>query len=399
MGWWDLAESAIGPAISAGIGAFTSSEAADEYADSIVRAQNISTEATNAARSEILSTFNPAYGDIVTGVQGAIEELTTGASNTADIISGFTSGAIGAARTGAAAAEGRIQRYGQQGISALDEGYGQGRGDIQQGGQRALGEIRQGVDTGVGELSQFADTGEQALQREAALSGALGPEAQAKAYSEYSESPGQKFLRERQEQALLRNQAAIGGLGGGNVRTALQEQAMGIASTDDQRYIDNMRSLATRGQEAAGGQAQLQYGGGVAAAGVETGVSTALAQLAAQHSQNTQNAYATMGAQTGQIQANLGTRVSDILSNSGANAAGVEQATSTNIANLLANAGGSLSDLRTNQGNNLANIALGAGTNQASLARNLGQANAAGILGIGNSVQQGINQIATQYGR
>ena len=62
------------------------------------------------------------------------------------------------------------------------------------------------------------------MDLEAAFSGALGPEAQAAAFANFRESAGQKYFRERQEQALLRNAAAIGGIGGGRVRTALQER-------------------------------------------------------------------------------------------------------------------------------------------------------------------------------
>jgi hypothetical protein len=36
-------------------------------------------------------------------------------------------------------------------------------------------------------------------------------------------------LTKRQQRALTRNQAAMGGLGGGNIQTALQEQAVTVA--------------------------------------------------------------------------------------------------------------------------------------------------------------------------
>jgi hypothetical protein len=76
-------------------------------------------------------------------------------------------------------------------------------------------------------------------------------------------TPGQQFLRERQQQALLRQQAALGGLGGGQVRTALQQQAMGFAQQDLQNQLARLAGLAGAGQQAAAGIGQF----GQAAAG------------------------------------------------------------------------------------------------------------------------------------
>ena len=42
----------------------------------------------------------------------------------------------------------------------------------------------------------------------------LGPEAQAQAFAQYNESPGQAWAREQMEKSTLRTQNAIGGGGG-----------------------------------------------------------------------------------------------------------------------------------------------------------------------------------------
>jgi hypothetical protein len=84
----------------------------------------------------------------------------------------------------------------------------------------------------IGRLTPYTEAGRGALTEQQALLGLSGQGAQQEAYARFTESPGQAFLRERQERALLRNAAAIGGLGGGNVRTALQEQAFGRAQYD-----------------------------------------------------------------------------------------------------------------------------------------------------------------------
>jgi len=76
-------------------------------------------------------------------------------------------------------------------------------------------------------------------------------EQQAQAFSQLQESPGQQFLRKRQEKAILRNASATGGLGGGNVLNALQENAFNLAQTDIENQFGRLGQLAGRGQDAA----------------------------------------------------------------------------------------------------------------------------------------------------
>lgn len=110
----------------------------------------------------------------------------------------------------------------------------------------------------------YVQPGREAFQQTAALSGALGPEQEQQAINQFMESPGQAFLRQRAERALLRNQAAIGGLGGGNVRQALQEQAIGIAAQQQQQRLANLGAISDVGMGALTQQAQsrqFQTGG------------------------------------------------------------------------------------------------------------------------------------------
>jgi len=75
-------------------------------------------------------------------------------------------------------------------------------------------------------------------------------EQQAQAFSQLKESPGQQFLRKRQEKAILRNASATGGLGGGNVLNALQENAFNLAQTDIENQFGRLGQLSGRGQQA-----------------------------------------------------------------------------------------------------------------------------------------------------
>jgi hypothetical protein len=100
-------------------------------------------------------------------------------------------------------------------------------------------------------LRPFQEAGVSAIERQQELIGLRGAEAQAAAFSSLEQSPGQQFLRERAQKSLLRNAAAIGGLGGGNVRSALVQQGAGFAQQDLQNQFGRLGQLAGQGQAAA----------------------------------------------------------------------------------------------------------------------------------------------------
>jgi hypothetical protein len=123
-------------------------------------------------------------------------------------------------------------------------------------------------------LDPFREAGVAATQEQQALLGLGSPEEQQAAMERFTESPGQQFLRERQEKALLRNMGAIGGLGGGNIRTALQEQAFGRAQTDLANRIQQLSQLSGRGVTAAQGGLQAGTGPARVSTGADLGVAT-----------------------------------------------------------------------------------------------------------------------------
>jgi len=124
----------------------------------------------------------------------------------------------------------------------------------------AIGEQRRQFDISQEQAEPFRQAGLSALEQQQALMGLLGPEAQRAAFQQFQESPGQAFLRERGEQSLLRSSAAIGGLGGGNVRSALQQQGIGFAQQDLQNQLARLGSIAGQGQAVTSNIAQLGAG-------------------------------------------------------------------------------------------------------------------------------------------
>ncbi len=381
MGGSDLI-GAIGQGAGAIVGGITSHNASKQYAEQLNQAGQVSAAAAAQARKDILTTFDPAFSDVVTGIQGAVDQLHAGNTNTANLIKNFTSGATNALQTGAAGSRQSIEQARSQGLNQIASGFGQARGDLTAGRAGALDQINKGIGT----MDPYAETGEQALQKEAALSGALGPEAQQQAIDSFIESPGQKWMREQQQQAVLSNAAATGGLGGGRVLSALQEEAFGRSATLQQQQLQNYRDLASRGQQAAGFQGQL-YGQG---ANIHSQFGSGLANLAAQQGLASSGLMERSGQQLAGVEGQLGVNLANLRQSAGQQAVGAEQSASTNIANLLASGGQSLAGLRTSAGTNLANINLGVGSQQANLAAQLGQARAAGTMGVGSSIQQGI---------
>jgi hypothetical protein len=205
----------------------------------------------------------------------------------------------------------------------LSQGYDRGRQDVTSGYKGA-----ESV------LSPIYQTGQKSADLQASLSGALGPEAQKQAYDQFISSPGQEWLQGRQEQAIVRNQAALGG-GLGNqasVMQALQENAAGLAQQDFGNAYSRLSELTGRGDNAATNIANLRSQLG----GILGSMSTS--QAADQVGLLGQKASTQYGTQQG------------------------------------------LADLFANEGTSKGNVYVGAGSEQTQLAQNLGTANAGGAL-------------------
>jgi len=91
-------------------------------------------------------------------------------------------------------------------------------------------------------------------------------EQQQQAFAAFNESPGQRFIRDRAQRNLTRNASAIGGLGGGNVRSALVEQGAGFAQQDFNNQFGRLGQIAGQGQAATTnlGQFGAQSAGNIA---------------------------------------------------------------------------------------------------------------------------------------
>ncbi len=256
-------------------GAKSADKAAQRYVDQQQTGMQLSQEAIDEAKGEIRATAEPGMQDLFAGFQGALGELETPGS-----------------------AE-----------------------------QQALAMASQPQSMGEAEL----------LARQ--MSGVMGPEAEQQAIDNFIESPGQKYLRDQQEQALLRNQAAIGGLGGGRVRSALQDEAYGRAATNQQQRFGNVSSLIQSEHQAK----QQRFN-------------------------------------------NLATLINP------------EQQRQVNLANTMSQGGQTLANYRTGLGTNLANISVAGAAQQIPINTAIGSARAGGAMGQAANIQSGISNVGATLG-
>ena len=234
-------------------------------------------------------------------------------------------------------------RGGLQGaLGAIAQGTQVARGDIGQT-QQIVG---QQIGQGVGALDPFAAPGAAAFQRQAALAGAGGPQVQAQAFQQFQESPGQAFLREQGQQALLRGQGAIGGLGGGNVRRELLRQGIGFAQQDFANQFNRLGALSQIGAGAAGQQAGLR--------GQQAGITSGLGQFGAGLAQRA-------GEFGGQAFLGTGQQLAAGRTRAGEGIAGAAGTTGSALANLIAGQGQGVSNILGQGTGSLANILAAAG--------------------------------------
>ena len=365
------------------------------------------------------------------GLQGQLGAYGGALNQSTNTLQQGLQGQLGFLNQGFGGAEQALNQYGAQALGAANQGYGQARQDIgntlagvgsaigagvgamQAGEDRALSNIDKFTGQAVNTLNPYAQTGQAALGQEAALSGAMGGAAQQQAINQFMESPGQKFLREQGEKAVLRNAAATGGLRGGSTMAALQERGIGLAAQNQQQQLENMRSLASRGQEASTNQAGFQQQAGTTGAGISAQLAGQQGQLYGQQAGiqgQLGGQLAGLANQSGQFGANIlnqvGQNVSGLRSGLGQLQSGAVGNVAGNVSQNQMGAGQLAGGAISGAGGNLAQILSGLGQNESSAIGSTGQNIAQGQFGtgqnIGNAISntgQALSGLRTQAGR
>lgn len=177
-------------------------------------------------------------------------------------------GALGSAAIGASSAS----KAGKAQVAAADAGAAE---------QRAAREEMRAL------LAPYVASGGPALEAQMGALGLRGPEAQAAYVAEQEQSPIFQSLARQQEEAILQNASATGGLRGGNVQGALAQFRPALLNqflTQQYDRLGGMTSLGqqsaagvgTAGMQSAGAIADLLGQAGAARAGAALGVGKAL---------------------------------------------------------------------------------------------------------------------------
>lgn len=154
-------------------------------------------------------------------------------------------------------------------------------GDLFAGGaeERAAEARARGITEGTEELGRQFDltredfapgieAGDVSRERLLEFLGVRGPEAEQRAISGFTESPGQAFLRERGIRQANRAASVSGELGGGNILEELNRQGIGFAGQFLGERKDRLAGVAGQGLAQVGQQA-----------GVGANISARIAQL------------------------------------------------------------------------------------------------------------------------
>lgn len=351
---WETIASGIGTALGGPLGGLLGSTVGGLFGNK-TQSQAIDTAAAarTAGLNNAFASLNGAYGN-AQGAQANQFGTAVGLQN------GYLDRGIGLAgsqnNAALASLNGLLSPYAQGGQSAI--------GGLNQYGQAG--------EAGLGGMNQYGQDGLSAFNRQAAISGAMGPEAQAAAISSIEGNPLYQAMNKQAEDALLQNASATGSLRGGNTMSALATLRPQMLNNAIQQEYGNLGSLSALGSQNYGNLASLggqSYGnlgslGGQAAGTNAQGVT----QL------------------TGNSMSYLG----NLLNSTAGNVSSASNAYAGNLANMAPQFAGSLASLMNAQGSVGADAAIGQGAASSGSDTILGKL-------LGGLLQQG-GQYATGTG-
>jgi hypothetical protein len=303
--------------------------------------------------------------------------------------------ALGGLQEGLGAARNDLTSYTDKGLEALQAGLGGARTDLTGQEKIAQEQLASAFGRAEGMFDPYRQAGTDALTQQAALSGARGQEAFDQAYTE---SPYVQFLREQGERGALRNAAATGGLGGGNVLKELSRFNQGLSGQGIQQQIQNLGALSGQGMGATGAAANLASAGGQAQAGLSSNLGAQLAGLSQLGGTSGLGAYTNLGANLGNLGTLGGTTAAQMAYGTGQDLGNMQFTAGRDLANNIANSQVQLANLASGQGQGLSNIFGTQAGNLSNLLTGYGGTNAQLIQQLANAMagsgQQAAGQVA-----
>lgn len=123
-----------------------------------------------------------------------------------------------------------------------------------EGSQEGIAETRRQFDKLTELMAPFVSGGSEAFNKQLALSGGLGADAEREAIEQIQNQPSFQYTLDQGEQAILQNAAATGGLRGGNTQRALGEFRPQLLSNAISNRFNQLGGLSALGQASAAGQ-------------------------------------------------------------------------------------------------------------------------------------------------
>lgn len=373
-------------------------DAAKTSAKNIQLGIDFQKEQSEIGRKDIRDAIDQARSDLVEGSDLAKQSLTSGQQHFVDQLSSSYDRNRKFLNDNLTQTTDFLAKANQNNKRDISDAELRSLGALSGGRGNAIGFINRGIDGAENDLNPFIQGGQGAFNLQAALSGALGREAQQKAYDDFISSPGQDFLREEQERAILRNASALGGLRGSNVMEELQRRAAGRAALDFDNSFNRLSGLSSAGVNTANSLSQLRASLSGQGAGIEADfgrssagiINDASRQRVASRDLNrtlTTNQFNRHTDALSGLEEGYGYNLANSLSGLFGNFADVDQSRALNNANL-----------QQVLGTGLANIATGTGSQVASLYGAKGNALAAGKLGAADAVRGSLNTLLKATG-
>jgi hypothetical protein len=112
----------------------------------------------------------------------------------------------------------------------------------------------------------YARGGMDAFRQQQALLGLRGEDAMNEAYME---NPAQQFARSQMEQALMRNAAATGGLGGSDIQRELADRTAAMTAGNIQNQLSQLGLMSEQGRMARGNIGEARAGQWIDSLGIQ----------------------------------------------------------------------------------------------------------------------------------
>ncbi|MEM8882400.1 MAG: hypothetical protein AAGC82_17570 [Pseudomonadota bacterium] len=333
------------------VGAISGADAADEQSD-----------AANAATRAQEIQFNKALAETRRQYDTSLNFLREGIGD-----------AKGHLATESQRANNALQQYGNQSIGTIQRYNNLAENALRNSTNTALENDARGYSQAQGYLNPYYRSG---LGAQGVIDYELGFGEAPANYDGFSLTPGAQFLQEEGERALLRTQAARGGLDSGTTLQDLSRFNQGLAATDYDNYINRLLSVSGTGANAG----------------------NALANAALSTANTAGNRLQSLGNNLAGLRSGTGSNVAGIQSGIGAGISNNIFGAGQGMANASLGFGNSAANLATGLGNNIANLGVNFGNQQANNLIQAGNAQATGSINTGNSIISGVNNLASLAG-